>query len=90
MTELEKVNLFKTDFVIVYKDTNEPYESCEDLTAHIYSKEGVEEFTWDGGNLEATHPDCKWLAMTELSKENQNKYINAIKEAREYDRTRES
>ena len=70
--------LFETDFVIVYKDNLEPYEDTNDLTAHIYDKESVEQFELDGGTLESTIPDCKWLPMTELSKDNQNKYIDAL------------
>ena len=72
--------LFNTDFVIVYKANLEPYEDDNDLTSHIYAKESMEHFELDGGTLESTHPDCKWLSMTELSEDNQNRYIKAIGE----------
>ena len=72
------MKLFNTDFVIVHTGTNEPYETNPDITSYIYSADSVVDMEVDSGKLEDWLPDTKWLPMTDLSKEWQNKFINEL------------
>jgi len=74
------MKLFNTDFVIVHADTNEPYETNADITSHICGQSRVAEINNENGELGDWLPNTKWLPMTELSKEWQDKFIAELTE----------
>ena len=75
-----KIKLYDTDSVIVYADTGEPYETNEDITSHICGQSRVAEINNENGELGDWLPNTKWLPMTELSKEWQDKFIAELTE----------
>jgi hypothetical protein len=63
--------LYSTDYVLVDLETQKPIESY-DIINHYTSV--IDEF-----NLQLTNNGVEYIPMTRLTREEQNKYLNAMK-----------
>jgi hypothetical protein len=63
--------LYSTDYVLVHLETQKPIESY-DIINHYTSV--IDEF-----NLQLTNNGVEYIPMTRLTREEQNKYLNAMK-----------
>ena len=67
--------LYPTDFVIINKETKEPIEPLD----VIYSSLSLAEFLNSGEYQVKPESNYEFVSMTELSKELQNRYLQAMR-----------